>query len=309
MLNGRVVCLRGFRCLRSKRKCSAQHQITRLNHQDESPQHDSLGEAEDAEPNFDLYPSHVPTSFAQKVILGLGSSVVGLLDPTRADMVAVSGETTGALVLPCLLSKMQQHPEGREILKDRPIINSGTVDLAALSRLPDGTLGREYIRFLEQQKVTPDSRDPVRFVDDAEQAYVMQRYRESHDLVHTLLGMPTNLLGEVTVKWVEGLQTGLPMCVGGGLLAPLRLKPKHRQRFRTECLPWALRAGRDARFLLSVYWERRWEQPLAELRQELGVPPPPDLLRTAQKQQPATEAPSEPAPPEPAPPEPAASTH
>ncbi|XP_043215700.1 ubiquinone biosynthesis protein COQ4 homolog, mitochondrial-like [Amphibalanus amphitrite] len=181
--------------------------------------------------------------------------------------------------------------------RDRPVINSGTVDLAALSRLPDDTLGREYIRFLEQQKVTPDSRDPVRFVDDADQAYVMQRYRESHDLVHTLLGMPTNLLGEVTVKWVEGLQTGLPMCVGGGLLAPLRLKPKHRQRFRTECLPWALRAGRDARFLLSVYWERRWEQPLAELRQELGVPPPPDLLRTAQKQQPATEAPPEAAAP------------
>ncbi|KAF0303776.1 Ubiquinone biosynthesis protein COQ4, mitochondrial [Amphibalanus amphitrite] len=35
--------------------------------------------------------------------------------------------------------------------RDRPVINSGTVDLAALSRLPDGTLGREYIRFLEQQ--------------------------------------------------------------------------------------------------------------------------------------------------------------
>lgn len=32
--------------------------------------------------------------------------------------------------------------------------------------------------------------------------------------------------GEVAVKWVEGLQTGLPMCVGGAVFGPIRLKPK-----------------------------------------------------------------------------------
>ena len=31
----------------------------------------------------------------------------------------------------------------------------------------------------------------VRFVDDPELAYIMQRYREIHDFTHTLLGMPT----------------------------------------------------------------------------------------------------------------------
>jgi ubiquinone biosynthesis protein Coq4 len=48
--------------------------------------------------------------------------------------------------------------------------------------------------------VTPDSRLPVQFVDDVELAYVMQRYREVHDLFHTLLGMPTNMLGNYRVK-------------------------------------------------------------------------------------------------------------
>jgi len=43
--------------------------------------------------------------------------------------------------------------------------------------------------------VTPDSRSQVQFVDDVELAYVVQRYREVHDLFHTLLGMPTNMLG------------------------------------------------------------------------------------------------------------------
>jgi ubiquinone biosynthesis protein Coq4 len=45
------------------------------------------------------------------------------------------------------------------------------------------------------QKVTPDSRLQVQFVDDVELAYVMQRYREAHDLFHAVLGMPTNMLG------------------------------------------------------------------------------------------------------------------
>lgn len=33
-------------------------------------------------------------------------------------------------------------------------------------------------------------------------------------------------VGEVTVKWVEGIQTKLPMCIGGGLLGAIRLAPK-----------------------------------------------------------------------------------
>lgn len=99
--------------------------------------------------------------------------------------------------------------------------------------MPEGSFGREYLRFLEDnvsvllettslsgwagtrfdckcfhqhfpvsstfaflgQHVTPDSRADVKFVDDEELAYVMQRYREVHDLLHTLLGMPTNMLG------------------------------------------------------------------------------------------------------------------
>lgn len=81
------------------------------------------------------------------------------------------------------------------------------------------------------QNVTPDTRQPVHFVDNVELAYVIQRYREIHDLTHTLLGMPTNMLGEVAVKWVEAIQTGLPMCVAGAVLGPLRFKPKYVETF------------------------------------------------------------------------------
>lgn len=66
----------------------------------------------------------------------------------------------------------------------------------------------------------------MQFLEDPQLAYVMTRYRESHDLVHTVLGMPTTMLGEVAVKWFEALNTGLPMCYGGAVFGALRLRPK-----------------------------------------------------------------------------------
>lgn len=78
----------------------------------------------------------------------------------------------------------------------KPRINSQTVDLERLSKLDPGTVGGTYFAFLEKNKVTPDSRLPVRFIRDPELAYVMQRYREIHDLVHAVSGQPTNMLGK-----------------------------------------------------------------------------------------------------------------
>lgn len=57
-------------------------------------------------------------------------------------------------------------------------------------------LGRDLGEVHGCQRVSPDTRAPTRFVDDEELAYVIQRYREIHDMLHTLLGMPTNILGE-----------------------------------------------------------------------------------------------------------------
>lgn len=73
------------------------------------------------------------------------------------------------------------------------------------------------------QHISADTRRAVRYVDDAELAYVMQRYREAHDFVHTLVGLPISVEGELAVKWFEFLQTGLPMCALGAIAGPLGL--------------------------------------------------------------------------------------
>ena len=48
--------------------------------------------------------------------------------------------------------------------------------------------------------LSPDERDEVRFVSDPDLAYVMQRYREVHDMWHVLTGMPVSVFGEVSQK-------------------------------------------------------------------------------------------------------------
>lgn len=65
---------------------------------------------------------------------------------------------------------------------------------------------------MRKRNFVPEERPPVRFLEDPELAYVAQRAREVHDLWHVLFECPTTLQGELALKWVELLQTGLPMC-------------------------------------------------------------------------------------------------
>ena len=78
----------------------------------------------------------------------------------------------------------------------------------------------------------------MRFVDDPELAYVLQRYREVHDFYHTLLGLPINMMGEVVVKWFEAVQTRLPMCAMGAIFGPIRLTRRYAQctTFQQACV-------------------------------------------------------------------------
>lgn len=216
--------------------------------------------------------NQIQISQTQKWILTAGSSIASLINPRRHDMIACLGETTGASALQCLLDEMKKSPEGQRILQQKPRINSKEIDLNALGCLPPTTFGFHYKKFLDDNDVTPDSRMEVRFMNDPTLAYVMTRYRECHDLIHTILGMPTNMLGEVTVKWVEAINTGLPMCYGGAIFGAIRLRPKQRKQYMQSYLPWALECSRKTKPLLPIFWEERWKQDIHGLRIELGIP-------------------------------------
>ncbi|XP_058797043.1 ubiquinone biosynthesis protein COQ4 homolog, mitochondrial-like isoform X2 [Phymastichus coffea] len=213
----------------------------------------------------------VELSILQRALLAAGSATISITNPYRGDMIACLGETTGETALNHCLRQMMASEEGQRILNDKPRINTATVDLDYLKSLPAATVGKTYSDFLENNKVSPDDRPAVQFVDDLELAYVMQRYREVHDIFHAMLLMPTTMLGEVAVKWVEGLQLKLPMCVAGAIFGAARLKPKQRYLYLNYHLPWAIQTGKNAKFLLAVYFEERWEQPLLDFHKEMNI--------------------------------------
>lgn len=47
----------------------------------------------------------------------------------------------------------------------------------------------------------------------------------------------------------------------------------------SELIPWAIQNGRRAPCVLNLYYERRWEQPLTALREELHISPPPKHIQ------------------------------
>ena len=51
---------------------------------------------------------------------------------------------------------------------------------------------------------------------DDELAWIMTRYRQVHDMWHVLCGLPPTVLGEVALKWLELVQTRLPVAALSG---------------------------------------------------------------------------------------------
>lgn len=205
------------------------------------------------------------------MMLAVGSGVTAIINPYRHDLVADFGEATGEMALKCMHYRMSRDLEGRQVLESKPRLRTSTVDYDKLAALRPNTLGYHYSCFYLDNNVSPDTRKTVQFVDDAELAYVMQRYRELHDLVHTILNQPTTIQGEVIVKAFEGVQTGLPLCILGGLFGPIKLSNSERLQYITQDLPWVVRCARESKFLMNVYFEMRFEQDIEDLRKELNI--------------------------------------
>lgn len=186
---------------------------------------------------------------------------------------------------------MLLHPTGRRILRDRPRLTSSSLDIPHLRSLPPNTVGHVYTEWLDREGVSPDTRAPVRYIDDEECAYVMQRYRECHDFYHALVGLPVFREGEVALKAFEFANTGLPM-TGMAVFSAVTLKKGEWRRFWDVYGPWAVRNGVGCGDVINVYWEEELETDVEVLRGRLGIEKPPDLrdLRRAAREKRRMEA-------------------
>ncbi|KAI3537246.1 coenzyme Q biosynthesis protein Coq4 [Colletotrichum filicis] len=230
------------------------------------------------------YPGHVPLTKIERAALGLGAGIWSLLSPYRADLIAAVGETTATpYFIYRLRDAMLSDPTGRRILRDRPRITSTSLNLARLRAMPDNSVGRAYVAWLDAEGVSPDTRPAVRYIDDPECAYVMQRYRECHDFFHALTGLPIVREGEVALKAFEFANTLIPM-TGFAVLSYATMKAGERKRFREIYGPWAVKNGMKAKEVINVYWEEQLERDVDELRAELGIERPPNMREIRKKE-------------------------
>jgi len=191
-------------------------------------------------------------------------------DPGRLDQVLVLGEAVNRAAAEQVWGRLTGTPEGESLARDRPRLNRDTVDFEVLAALPDGTLGREYVRFLSDNKITPDAFHSDPAFEDDQAVFMSARMRQTHDLWHVITGFSPDVHGEIVLQAFTYGQTGAPSAWLIGVLGVLRYG-KLRPAFVRECLR-AYRLGKAAPFFGAMYWEKRWERPVRELRAELGLP-------------------------------------
>src|SRR5262249_49851014 len=113
---------------------------------------------------------------------------------------ALSGRST-----PRLLRRLSKRALGRVLLGMKPSLRAALANHVWLRSLPAGTLGREYIDYIERERLAGGMTTVVDAGTTAErtarldpdEAFIQDFLFHSHDLYHVVTGYHTDLVGEV----------------------------------------------------------------------------------------------------------------
>ncbi|MBX3191995.1 MAG: hypothetical protein KF819_33705 [Labilithrix sp.] len=210
--------------------------------------------------------------FTERLRVALRALASLARDPGRLDQVLVFAQAVNIGALARNITRIEALPEGKALFAARPRIDRTRVDFDALERLPDGTLGREYVRFLNDNGITPDVFEELPDVGDARAAYVILRMRQTHDLWHVLTGYTPDVRGEILLQAFTFAQIGVPSAFLIAAFGSLRWT--WGWRGQVAALRTAYARGRRASFLATFRWEDHWHVPVDDLRATLDCPLP-----------------------------------
>jgi ubiquinone biosynthesis protein COQ4 len=192
-------------------------------------------------------------------------------DPYDTQQVFILSSNLNVGAIRRRLPRFYASAEGQRLYAEDRSIDTRHVDLDALAQLPDGSLGREYARFLAERGFSPDLFQAPENVADPRASYVMKRLRQTHDLWHVVTGHPTTPAGEVALQAFTYGQVGAPSALLIALAGTVR-GVSDRRTLPAEVAA-AYRAGRRAAPLAAFAWEDHWATPLSELRALLDITP------------------------------------
>ncbi len=177
-----------------------------------------------------------------------------------------------------LFDRFTRSPTGAAVLADRHRLLDRLEDQEALSRLPEGSLGRAYLAFMQAENlsaaglVEASEMDAEQLGPDAR--LFRERMRDMHDLTHVLSGYGRDGLGELCLLAFMYRQTGNR---GGAFIALMGMRkfPKGPVgRAGRKAMFEAFGNGGKPAWFPGLDWESLLAEDLEVLRQRLGVPAP-----------------------------------
>ncbi|MFT4676030.1 MAG: ubiquinone biosynthesis protein COQ4 [Patiriisocius sp.] len=170
-------------------------------------------------------------------------------------------------------------PHARAILDSETSLLNVLSNREQLKAMPEGSLGRHYLAFMEAGNISAeglkeasDNDDSERFSDPDMETYAL-RLRDQHDLWHVVTGFGRDVAGESCLLAFTYSQTKNRGVGFIGIIGALKLRRIFGRRFFSSM--WqAFQMGRRTSWLPAQHWERMLTLPLQQVRNKLGLEAP-----------------------------------
>lgn len=143
-----------------------------------------------------------------------------------------------------------------------------------LLAMPLGSLGQVYGSWFNTAGGKPLP-DPVLQADSAaDDGWIHQRVRHTHDVWHVVCGCPPTIAGEAAMSAVTLMQLRWPgsaMQLGADLLHRCLAGPLPGEVDVGKAVAYGLELGRLCGPLLAQRWEEGWGRPLSHWQDQLGL--------------------------------------
>ena len=173
-----------------------------------------------------------------------------------------------------LMRAFKSDETGGRLMRERRDIVPLLADRAALRALPEGTLGRAYLAFVESEGISAEGIRDASVASGAtagkpeELAYLQARMRDTHDLWHAATGYQGDLVGELSLLAFylgQHWHAGIALIVVTGLLKGFNTAGSN------HIVVDGFRRGWRAAFLPPQEWEALLPLPLSEVRARLNL--------------------------------------
>ncbi len=172
-------------------------------------------------------------------------------------------------IMKAIVDELSLEPSCARAFASRPRV--GTIDLRALARLPEGTLGHEFAAHMLRAGLDPSALPTFEANDD--HGYLRAHLYETHDIWHAVTGFRTDVAGELGLQafYLAQIPSRLSSAIlAGGFINTLAYAfPDRDARMRQIVRGWIL--GKRAKNFFGVEWASLWTTPLDEVRAGLGV--------------------------------------